>query len=566
MCGILSSEINDDQRIHSMLKYLDHIAARLRGAPRVCLFAGAAGAACLLSFLAGRLSSSTETQAVVTEAVEMEEERQTDPHTVPLATPSYLPKPYATESQADYQDAPIAKPDVLVLAYLYGEEGGSMESLSPSGSMAGQLYQELASMDSQWLSGIYDLYNYTPLQAANILGLTEEAVSSEAGFLQEFTNMNVQFANGAGASIDGQSNARTIVSMCNVLHYYGLLSTMEEMEAYAKELWNASHHYSVELGQVYFCDGDCVEAEGLAEEAEAAEEAAPDPENVPATEETASVPEEAAPAGESESNGQAASPSENSDLGHLAATPSAAILSCPGHIDLTIHITIRNTEEAGGLFDQDILPAGAMDSQSSLWPGWNQETLSYVDTLLSQDWYEMYGINAADLLAICPLTGDEIEFFMKLVPMDASQVRRDMVRYALASVGKIPYYWGGKPSRPGYTGNHFGSVVQPDREGRFLKGLDCSGWINWVYWSVTGQSLGAQSTATLVSSGQAISKDELLPGDICIRLGEEPHVVMYLGWSPDGRMVCIQETSGSTDNVEVALVAPDWASYRRLTD
>lgn len=117
-----------------------------------------------------------------------------------------------------------------------------------------------------------------------------------------------------------------------------------------------------------------------------------------------------------------------------------------------------------------------------------------MDTLLSQDWYEMYGINAADLLAICPLTGDEIEFFMKLVPMDASQVRRDMVRYALASVGKIPYYWGGKPSRPGYTGNHFGSVVQPDREGRFLKGLDCSGWINWVYWSVTGQSLGAQST------------------------------------------------------------------------
>ena len=41
---------------------------------------------------------------------------------------------------------------------------------------------------------------------------------------------------------------------------------------------------------------------------------------------------------------------------------------------------------------------------------------------------------------------------------------------------------------------------------------------------------------------------------------------MFLGWYEDGRMVCIQETSGTVNNVEVALVTPDWAAYRRLLD
>ena len=65
---------------------------------------------------------------------------------------------------------------------------------------------------------------------------------------------------------------------------------------------------------------------------------------------------------------------------------------------------------------------------------------------------------------------------MKMVPDGVSAERRNVVRYALASVGRIPYYWGGKPGNPGYMGNRFGVVVSPDADGRFLKGLDCSGW------------------------------------------------------------------------------------------
>lgn len=109
-------------------------------------------------------------------------------------------------------------------------------------------------------------------------------------------------------------------------------------------------------------------------------------------------------------------------------------------------------------------------------------------------------------------------------------------------------------------------MVSPDVDGRFLKGLDCSGWINWVYWSVTGKGLGAESTSTLLSSGKAISKDQLQPGDICIRTGSMAHVVIFLGWGEDGKTLCIQETSGNINNVEVGINNSEWQSFRRIID
>ena len=63
-----------------------------------------------------------------------------------------------------------------------------------------------------------------------------------------------------------------------------------------------------------------------------------------------------------------------------------------------------------------------------------------------------------------------------------------------------------------------------------------------------------------------MGKDELLPGDICIRPGENAHVVMFLGWTAEGQMICLQETSGNINNVEVGICTPEWAHYRRLID
>ena len=59
-----------------------------------------------VSFAAGRRSAQKDTVSVVLQKEEMPE--QTGP-----ATPSFLFKPYATASQAEYADAAIAQPDQL---------------------------------------------------------------------------------------------------------------------------------------------------------------------------------------------------------------------------------------------------------------------------------------------------------------------------------------------------------------------------------------------------------------------------------------------------------------------
>lgn len=243
--------------------------------------------------------------------------------------------------------------------------------------------------------------------------------------------------------------------------------------------------------------------------------------------------------------------------------PADGSHTCPGHVDCTVLAVVKGTAEADSLFQAaDTLEA----VKASGWTGWNADTRNMAGALLAQDWSQEYGLYTVDYPVKGLLNSQEIELYMSLVPEDASRQRKDFVRYALTSVGKIPYYWGGKPSAPGYTGNGFGSLTVPDEDGRLLKGLDCSGWINWVYWSVTGKGLGAQSTGTLLGCGSPVARDELLPGDICIRFNPMAHVVIFLGWTEEGNMLCIQETTGNSNNVEVGTVTSNWESYRRILE
>ncbi len=155
---------------------------------------------------------------------------------------------------------------------------------------------------------------------------------------------------------------------------------------------------------------------------------------------------------------------------------------------------------------------------------------------------------------------------MNSLPDTTSQVRRNLIHFALSSVGKVPYYWGGKPSAPNYSRNAFGSLVAPDNKGRVLKGLDCSGWISWVYWSVTGKRLSHESTSGLALCGSPVSRSSLQPGDIILRTGENAHVIMFLGWTEDGKIRCIHESSGDVNNVMVSVRDANWPYYRNLID
>ena len=593
--------------------------------------------ACTMSYMAGRYSGRLNAPAAGSSeggAVE------TTSQYIDLApgSPSFLFPPGAACRNATPSNADMMDSQVLNLAYLY-EDGA--DSTDPADSYAGRLYDLLALKDASWISGLYDLYNYTPQQLAALLGLPETAVTSTSGIIPEFRNISVHFVNSEQQETGSTSNAREIISIINTLHYFGILKDMKTMEDCADKLWNASHKYSVRIGGIYYCDGSCLDetADGRKDADESGTEAAgaviagseaAGAETVGAviagsqtagaeaveaavagSETTGAEAVEAAVA-ESETTGaeavEAVAGSETTGaetvgteavesgaavgepVGSMAASaaaeaetaavasfsdassivsgasdtgPADSSRTCPGHVDCTVLAVVKGTAEADSLFQAaDTLEA----VKASGWTGWNADTRNMAGALLAQDWSQEYGLYTVDYPVKGLLNSQEIELYMSLVPEDASRQRKDFVRYALTSVGKIPYYWGGKPSAPGYTGNGFGSLTVPDEDGRLLKGLDCSGWINWVYWSVTGKGLGAQSTGTLLGCGSPVARDELLPGDICIRFNPMAHVVIFLGWTAEGNMLCIQETTGNSNNVEVGTVTSNWESYRRILE
>ena len=583
--------------------------------------------ACTMSYMAGRYSGRLNAPAAGSSeggAVE------TTSQYIDLApgSPSFLFPPGATCRDATPSNADMMDSQILNLAYLY-EDGA--DSTDPADSYAGRLYDLLALKDASWISGLYDLYNYTPQQLAALLGLPETAVTSPSGIIPEFRNISVHFVNSEQQETGSTSNAREIISIINTLHYFGILKDMKTMEDCADKLWNASHKYSVRIGGIYYCDGSCLDetADGRKDADESGTEAAgaviagseaAGAEAVGAViagSQTAGAEAVEAAVAESETTGaeavEAVAGSETAGaetvgtaaagteavesgaaggepVGSMAASAAAeaetaAVASfsdassigsgvsdtgpadgsqtCPGHVDCTVLAVVKGTAEADSLFQAaDTLEA----VKASGWTGWNADTRNMAGALLAQDWSQVYGLYTVDYPVKGLLNSQEIELYMSLVPEDASRQRKDFVRYALTSVGKIPYYWGGKPSAPGYTGNGFGSLTVPDEDGRLLKGLDCSGWINWGYWSVTGKGLGAQSTGTLLGCGSPVARDELLPGDICIRFNPMAHVVIFLGWTAEGNMLCIQETTGNSNNVEVGTVTSNWESYRRILE
>ena len=583
--------------------------------------------ACTMSYMAGRYSGRLNAPAAGSSeggAVE------TTSQYIDLApgSPSFLFPPGAACRDATPSNADMMDSQVLNLAYLY-EDGA--DSTDPADSYAGRLYDLLALKDASWISGLYDLYNYTPQQLAALLGLPETAVTSTSGIIPEFRNISVHFVNSEQQETGSTSNAREIISIINTLHYFGILKDMKTMEDCADKLWNASHKYSVRIGGIYYCDGSCLDeaADGRTDADESGTEAAgaviagseaAGAEAVGAViagSQTAGAEAVEAAVAESETTGaeavEAVAGSETAGaetvgtaaagteavesgaavgepVGSMAASaaaeaetaavasfsdassivsgasdagPADSSRTCPGHVDCTVLAVVKGTAEADSLFQAaDTLEA----VKTSGWTGWNADTRNMAGALLAQDWSQEYGLYTVDYPVKGLLNSQEIELYMSLVPEDASRQRKDFVRYALTSVGKIPYYWGGKPSAPGYTGNGFGSLTVPDEDGRLLKGLDCSGWINWVYWSVTGKGLGAQSTGTLLGCGSPVARDELLPGDICIRFNPMAHVVIFLGWTAEGNMLCIQETTGNSNNVEVGTVTSNWESYRRILE
>lgn len=216
---------------------------------------------------------------------------------------------------------------------------------------------------------------------------------------------------------------------------------------------------------------------------------------------------------------------------------------CYGHKDLDIYITIYDKEYA---YAENLYPE---DWESKSYArfisdfvsrgGWLDEDRSWCDQLFENDWFDTYGFDiegGAGFTVGEVLSNRDIAEIEATFNGDVSEARRQIVTYALEYVGRIPYYWGGKATSKNYDENNFGSSVKADYKGRSAKGLDCSGFVQWVYWCVLDDKLPG-STAGYAGKYTRIGHSSLQPGDLGfadIPGAKNNHVGIYAGQDEDG--------------------------------
>ena len=281
-------------------------------------------------------------------------------------------------------------------------------------------------------------------------------------------------------------------------------------------------------------------------------------------------------AAESADGQEAAASAEDGGLNQAAAESEAPavdpavskFMKCPGHIDLTVKAVIYGLDGKKNLFTLDPI-GGKKKNFNENWQGWTEETMAEARALAAADWYADYGLSVSLFSKTSPLSESEIKSYLELLPEDLSEDRRRLAENALGSIGRIPYYFGGKASSADYDKNHFGTLVGPDYKGRVFRGLDCSGWLAWNWWSTFGTPLSESSTGGLIHLGHEIRRKDLQTGDILVRAGGEEtigHVLMFFRWDEEGQAICIHETGGVTNNVVMTVQTDTGMSCRNLLD
>lgn len=151
--------------------------------------------------------------------------------------------------------------------------------------------------------------------------------------------------------------------------------------------------------------------------------------------------------------------------------------------------------------------------------------------------------------------GDALEV-LNGIPGDVSETRKAVVRQALTLVGKVNYFWGGKSLVIGWD-NRWGQPTEVWAAGSPTTGtirpygLDCSGFIDWVFYNVSGGSyvMGhGGGVATQHVYCQDIPWDQAQPGDL-IFYPDDSHAGIVGGWDDAGNMLVIHCASGRNNVV-----------------
>ena len=175
--------------------------------------------------------------------------------------------------------------------------------------------------------------------------------------------------------------------------------------------------------------------------------------------------------------------------------------------------------------------------------------ISAAEELLKPEYAQMMAEligNFGDNLAI---DSEEVEQILEELPHDLSPDRRKIVETACTLVGKVNYFWGGKSNAIGWD-NRWGTPMKVIAPGSRTTGtirpfgLDCSGFVDWVFNNSLGYILGEGGGARAQHDNcEDISWSEALPGDL-VFYPNDTHIGIIIGKDDNGELLVVHCASG----------------------
>lgn len=152
----------------------------------------------------------------------------------------------------------------------------------------------------------------------------------------------------------------------------------------------------------------------------------------------------------------------------------------------------------------------------------------------------------------------QIRAMLAAMPKDISERRRAVVEKAYSLLGKVNYFWGGKSSAIGWD-SHWGKPTRVTAAGSRTTGtirpygLDCSGFVDWVFNNSLGYVIGhGGGAASQHDHCKSISWSEAQPGDLVFYPGDT-HVGVFVGKDSNGDPLIIHCASSQNNVVLTGL-------------
>ena len=193
--------------------------------------------------------------------------------------------------------------------------------------------------------------------------------------------------------------------------------------------------------------------------------------------------------------------------------------------DLTITITAKNASDMASAYSFTVHQISALD-----------ELILQRGVLLEL---------AGNLTAISAATSKAL----KELPEDLPEDREAVIRAACSLVGKVNYFWGGKSHTIGWD-SRWGQLYEvtaansPTTGTYRPYGMDCSGYVDWVFNNALGYIIGHGGGAIMQHTHCTdVIWDEAQIGDLAFYPDDE-HVGIVAGWDESGNILIVHCASG----------------------